>query len=65
MYDIINIYLCIPFMSNIKRFIHDHDIHDSRQFHSLMNNNNHSFINQNIDFDILFKFLFLYFLKSK
>jgi len=52
-------------MSNIKKFIHDYDIHNSRQFHSFMNNNNHSFINENIDFDILFKFLFLYFLKIK
>jgi len=52
-------------MSNIKTFIHDHDIHDSIEFDSFMNNNNHSFIDQNIDYDILFKFLFLYFLKSK
>ena len=52
-------------MSNIKKFIHDYDIHDSKQFHSFMNNNNHSFNTQNIDFDILFKFLFLYFLKIK
>jgi len=65
MYDIINIYLCISFMSNIKRFIHDYDIHDSKQFHSFINNNNHSINTQNIDFDILFKFLFLYLLKIK
>mgnify|MGYP003110430243 FL=1 len=52
-------------MSNIKRFIHDHDIHDSIEFNSFMMNDNYSINTQNIDFDILFKFLFLYFLKSK
>jgi len=52
-------------MSNIKRFIHDHDIHDSIEFNLFMKNYNHSINTQNIDFDILFKFLFLYFLKSK
>ena len=56
--------MCI-IMSNIKRFIHEHDIHDSAQFHSFMNNKNHSLNTQDIDFDILFKFLFLYFLKIK
>jgi len=52
-------------MSNIKRFIHDHDIHDSIEFNSFRINKNHSINTQNIDSDILFKFLFLYFLKSK
>ena len=65
MYDIINIYLCIPFMSNIKRFIHEHDIHDSIEFNLFRINENNSVNTQNIDWNILFKFLFLYFLKSK
>ena len=52
-------------MSNIKRFIHDYDIHDSIEFDSFTINKNNLINNQNIDWDILFKFLFLYFLKSK